>query len=172
MRAAAERQFALVDDVLDMTIEQTRTLLAARDTTEAGPLATPREHLDVRGNQGREHDEETAQSRRGRHCGRRLGPRRRRRQLAHSDRRRLHHRRRQPARLLPPHHPPAPSQNCTKITTVAPGTPAHVVCQTAGQDIYGDNLWDYVVTSVGEGFMSDYYVNTGYAGWIPGIDHC
>jgi len=40
------------------------------------------------------------------------------------------------------------------------------------QDIYGDNLWDYVVTSVGEGFMSDYYVNTGYAGWIPGIDLC
>lgn len=65
-----------------------------------------------------------------------------------------------------------PSQNCTYIKTVAPGTAAHVVCQTTGQNIYGDNLWDYVVTSVGEGFMSDYYVNTGYPGWIPGIDHC
>jgi hypothetical protein len=65
-----------------------------------------------------------------------------------------------------------PSQACTYLKTIAPGTPAHVVCQTVGQDIYGDSLWDYVVTSAGEGFMSDYYVNTGYAGWIPGIDHC
>lgn len=65
-----------------------------------------------------------------------------------------------------------PSQNCTYIRTVAPGTPVHVVCQREGQNIYGDPIWDYIVTPNGEGFMADYYVNTGYPGWIPGIDHC
>lgn len=65
-----------------------------------------------------------------------------------------------------------PSQDCTYLKTIAPGTPAHVVCQTVGQNIYGDSLWDYIVTSNGEGFMADYYVDTSHPGWIPGIDHC
>ncbi|MDX8031417.1 hypothetical protein SK803_14415 [Lentzea sp. BCCO 10_0856] len=37
------------------------------------------------------------------------------------------------------------------------------MCQRSGQNIYGNKLWDYIVYSGGEGFMSDYYVNTGHA---------
>lgn len=65
-----------------------------------------------------------------------------------------------------------PSTNCTYQTWLPQNTPMHVVCQRAGQNIYGDNVWDYVTYSGGEGFAADYYVHTGYASWIPGIDIC
>ena len=65
-----------------------------------------------------------------------------------------------------------PSTSCTYVKTVAPGTSVHVVCQRAGQNISGNNVWDYIVYPGGEGFMADYYVNTGHANWIPGIDIC
>jgi hypothetical protein len=65
-----------------------------------------------------------------------------------------------------------PSTNCTYQATLRAGTPVHIVCQRAGQNIYGDNVWDYVTYSGGEGFAADYYINTGYANWIPGIDIC
>ena len=65
-----------------------------------------------------------------------------------------------------------PSTSCTYQTWLSPGTPVHIVCQRAGQDINGDNVWDYITYSGGEGFAADYYINTGYASWIPGIDIC
>ena len=65
-----------------------------------------------------------------------------------------------------------PSTNCTYQTTLRPGTGVHIVCQRAGQNINGDNVWDYVTYSGGEGFAADYYIYTGYASWIPGIDIC
>jgi hypothetical protein len=52
------------------------------------------------------------------------------------------------------------------------GTAVHIVCQRSGQNINGDAVWDYVTYSGGEGFAADYYINTGYASWIPGIDIC
>lgn len=74
------------------------------------------------------------------------------------------------------YHPTAqlpPSTNCTFIKRVAPGTPTHVICQRAGQDISGNNLWNYVkFADNSEGFMADYYVDTGHPGRIPGIDEC
>lgn len=65
-----------------------------------------------------------------------------------------------------------PSTNCTYQTALGRGTSVHIVCQRAGQDIGGDNVWDYVTYSGGEGFAADFYLNTGYANWIPGIDIC
>ncbi|MDQ3154559.1 MAG: hypothetical protein M3R63_23485 [Actinomycetota bacterium] len=65
-----------------------------------------------------------------------------------------------------------PSQDCTYIKTVPSGTAVHVVCQRAGQSIYGNNAWDYVVYSGGEGYMSDYYVITGGDGFHPNIERC
>lgn len=66
-----------------------------------------------------------------------------------------------------------PSTNCTLLKRVAPGTPTHVICQRTGEEISGNNLWDYVKFSDNsEGFMADYYVITGHPGWIPGIDVC
>ncbi|WFE26751.1 hypothetical protein O7623_26285 [Solwaraspora sp. WMMD791] len=65
-----------------------------------------------------------------------------------------------------------PSQDCTFIRHLPRYTSVHVVCQRSGQNIGGNNVWDYVVYSGGEGFVSDYYMNTGHANWIPGIDIC
>jgi hypothetical protein len=65
-----------------------------------------------------------------------------------------------------------PSQDCTFIKYVPAGTTVHIVCQHSGQNIYGDPVWDYISYSGGEGYVADYYVNTGYANWIPGVDVC
>ncbi|ROO50927.1 hypothetical protein EDC02_5788 [Micromonospora sp. Llam0] len=65
-----------------------------------------------------------------------------------------------------------PSQNCTFIKYLPRYTNVHVVCQRSGQNIYGNNVWDYVVYSGGEGFVSDYYMDTTHPSWIPGIDIC
>jgi hypothetical protein len=65
-----------------------------------------------------------------------------------------------------------PSTNCTYLTTLSPGTSVNIVCQRTGQNIGGDNVWDYVVYSGGQGLAADYYINTGYPSWIPGIDTC
>ncbi|MET8849743.1 hypothetical protein [Amycolatopsis sp. NPDC004625] len=65
-----------------------------------------------------------------------------------------------------------PSTSCTYQTNLGSGTPVHIVCQRSGQNISGDPVWDYITYSGGEGFAADYYINTGYASWIPGIDIC
>jgi hypothetical protein len=65
-----------------------------------------------------------------------------------------------------------PSTNCTYQTTLSAGTSIHVVCQRSGQNIGGDPVWDYITYSGGEGYVADYYINTGYSSWIPGIQIC
>lgn len=65
-----------------------------------------------------------------------------------------------------------PSQSCTAIATVPAGTSVHLICQHAGQNIGGDAVWDYVDTPQGQGYVSDYYVYTGYANYVPGVDYC
>jgi hypothetical protein len=65
-----------------------------------------------------------------------------------------------------------PSTNCTYQAALSAGTSVHIVCQRAGQNIGGDSVWDYVTYPGGEGFAADYYIYTGYANWIPGIDIC
>jgi hypothetical protein len=65
-----------------------------------------------------------------------------------------------------------PSQSCTFIKTVPAGTAVHIICQHSGQNIYGDPVWNYIQYGGGEGYVADYYVNTGHANWIPGVDVC
>ncbi|HCT80666.1 MAG TPA: hypothetical protein DGT23_29685 [Micromonosporaceae bacterium] len=65
-----------------------------------------------------------------------------------------------------------PNTGCTFVKSIPAGTSVRIVCQRAGQSIFSNNVWDYVVYPGGEGFVSDYYMNTGYANWIPGIDIC
>lgn len=65
-----------------------------------------------------------------------------------------------------------PSTSCTYQAALGAGTGIHIVCQRAGQNINGDNVWDYVTYSGGEGYAADYYIYTGYSSWIPGIDIC
>ncbi|MFK3979663.1 hypothetical protein ACI2K4_04710 [Micromonospora sp. NPDC050397] len=65
-----------------------------------------------------------------------------------------------------------PGTYCTEIRRIPKNTGVHIVCQRSGQNIDGNNVWDYVVYSGGEGFVADYYMNTGHANWIPGVDIC
>jgi len=67
-----------------------------------------------------------------------------------------------------------PSTSCTFQAYLAPGTSVHVVCQYfPGQNINGDAVWDYIVYAGGEGYASDWYINTHQESyWIPGIDRC
>ncbi|MEU8112726.1 hypothetical protein [Micromonospora sp. NPDC048947] len=70
----------------------------------------------------------------------------------------------------------SPSTSCTYVAFVPAYTPVRIVCQRSGQNIGGDPVWDYIVWEGGsgrpEGFASDYYINTGYANWIPGVSGC
>ena len=66
----------------------------------------------------------------------------------------------------------APSTSCTLVKYVPTGISVHVVCQRSGQNINGNAVWDYVVYPGGEGYMTDYYLITGYNGFIPGVDYC
>ncbi|OLR92258.1 hypothetical protein [Actinokineospora bangkokensis] len=71
------------------------------------------------------------------------------------------------------YHPTqTPTTSCGPVASVPTGTVVHVVCQAGGQNIYGNAVWDYVVTPYGEGYMADYYLFTGYDGWIPSVDRC
>jgi hypothetical protein len=69
-----------------------------------------------------------------------------------------------------------PSTSCTYVTFVPANTPVRIVCQHSGQNIYGDPVWDYIVWEGGpgrpEGYAADYYINTTYPNWIPGVDVC
>jgi len=69
-----------------------------------------------------------------------------------------------------------PSTSCTYVAFVPANTPVRIVCQHSGQSIGGDPVWDYIVWESGpgrpEGYAADYYINTGYANWIPGVDRC
>jgi len=65
-----------------------------------------------------------------------------------------------------------PSTSCSLVKYVPTGTEVRVVCQRSGQNISGNSVWDYVVYSGGEGYMSDYYLFTGADGFIPGVDRC
>lgn len=71
------------------------------------------------------------------------------------------------------YHPvQTPSTSCGLVKYVPTGTAVHVVCQRSGQNINGNSVWDYVVYSGGEGYMSDYYLFTGTDGFIPGVEYC
>lgn len=68
------------------------------------------------------------------------------------------------------YHPskqPYPSTSCTYQATLEAGLGVRLVCQYAGQSISGDVYWDYVLYpatgshGAGEGYVSDWYVNTG-----------
>ncbi|MDQ1743855.1 MAG: hypothetical protein QOE23_2194 [Pseudonocardiales bacterium] len=65
-----------------------------------------------------------------------------------------------------------PSTSCTAITVLPTNTNLHIICQHSGQTIDGDPVWDYVDTPYGQGYVTDAYVRTGYANWIPGVDVC
>jgi hypothetical protein len=73
------------------------------------------------------------------------------------------------------YHPskaPQPGTSCTYQTFLGSGTGVHIVCQHSGDNIGGDNVWDYVTYNGGEGYVADYYIYTGYSNWIPGVDVC
>ncbi len=69
-----------------------------------------------------------------------------------------------------------PSTDCRPVAVVPPYTSVRIVCQHSGQNIGGDPVWNYIVWEGGsgrpEGYAADYYINTGYANWIPGVDRC
>ena len=65
-----------------------------------------------------------------------------------------------------------PSTSCTAKVVLPPNTNLHIICQHSGQTIDGNPVWDYVDTAYGQGYVTDAYVRTGYANWIPGVDVC
>lgn len=51
------------------------------------------------------------------------------------------------------------------VKTYPAGTYVRLVCQTPGDSIYGDNLWD---KTTDHAYVADYYVRTGTSGYVTG----
>jgi hypothetical protein len=49
------------------------------------------------------------------------------------------------------------------------GSTITVICQIAGDTMYGSNIWDKVADGY---YVPDYYVRTGYSGFAPGVPRC
>ncbi len=45
-----------------------------------------------------------------------------------------------------------------------------IACQTEGQSVQGNTIWDYVEAK--DGYVADAYVDSGFTSWIPGVPRC
>ncbi|MFC9692039.1 hypothetical protein ACFTSF_26040 [Kribbella sp. NPDC056951] len=72
-----------------------------------------------------------------------------------------------------PTHPSQPGLGCTNYTTMNRGWTVHVVCQHWGDVIAGSEAWYYIVVHNGpQGYVHESQINSGYDGYIPGVDVC
>ncbi|KAI8870633.1 hypothetical protein GQ42DRAFT_110046, partial [Ramicandelaber brevisporus] len=64
-----------------------------------------------------------------------------------------------------------PSTSNDIIKVIPTGTLVDILCQTQGQDIFGDSIWAKVSTNP-DVYVSDYYIKTGVSGYLPGVPRC
>jgi hypothetical protein len=62
------------------------------------------------------------------------------------------------------------SASSAVVDWLAEGSSVGIACQVEGDTVGGTSLWDYLPDH--GGFVSDWYVNTGYAARIPGVPDC
>lgn len=63
-----------------------------------------------------------------------------------------------------------PSTSSGAVGSLAEGTRVRIGCQTTGTSIGGNTVWDYLPDY--GGYVTDYYMNTGYSSWISGLPRC
>lgn len=64
----------------------------------------------------------------------------------------------------------APSTSSGVVTWLAEGTSVTIDCQTRGDSVRGNDVWDYIPAR--GGYVADAFVATGYASSIPGVPRC
>lgn len=63
----------------------------------------------------------------------------------------------------------SPSTSATIVKTYKRGDNIDIQCQTTGTKVLTSNIWDKTQDGC---FVSDYYVKTGFPGFIPGVPRC
>ncbi|KAI8870632.1 hypothetical protein GQ42DRAFT_13286 [Ramicandelaber brevisporus] len=63
------------------------------------------------------------------------------------------------------------STNTMVLKTFTSGTRVSIICQAAGESIFGNVIWDKVSINP-DIYVSDYYVKTGVSGYLPGVPQC
>lgn len=63
-----------------------------------------------------------------------------------------------------------PGTSYGSVGWVAEGASVRISCQTTGTSIGGNQIWDYLPDE--GGYVTDYYMNSGYSGWISGLPRC
>jgi hypothetical protein len=63
-----------------------------------------------------------------------------------------------------------PSTQSAVIGTIASGAKVKISCQQSGDAVQGNSVWDFLPAY--GGYVSDAYLNTGHAGFVPGLDKC
>lgn len=64
----------------------------------------------------------------------------------------------------------APSEAGTPVDWLAEGSKVTIVCQTSGDSVDGNVVWDKLQHPAG--YVSDAFMKTGYADVIPGVPQC
>ncbi len=64
----------------------------------------------------------------------------------------------------------APNSESAILATIPDGTVVTITCQSWGEDVSGDSVWDYLPDY--GGFVADDYVATGYPAMIDGLAQC
>lgn len=62
----------------------------------------------------------------------------------------------------------APNTAAGIVGGLADGDVVTIACQTSGEVVEGNEVWDYV----GNGYVSDAFVRTGYEGFAPNVTRC
>lgn len=62
-----------------------------------------------------------------------------------------------------------PSSSAQLVRTYQQGQTINVTCQTRGEMVYGSNIWNKTTEGV---WVTDFYVKTGYTGFVPGLARC
>lgn len=63
----------------------------------------------------------------------------------------------------------SPSTSASIVRTYTKGTNIDIQCQTTGTKVETTNIWDKTQHGC---YVSDYYVKTGFSGFIPGVPKC
>lgn len=63
-----------------------------------------------------------------------------------------------------------PNASSTAVGSVREGTRVRIGCQTTGTSVGGNTVWDFLPDY--GGYVTDYYMNTGYSSWITDLPRC
>ncbi len=63
-----------------------------------------------------------------------------------------------------------PGTSHARVSWVAEGARVRISCQASGTSIGGNTVWNYLPDH--GGYVTDYYMYTGYSSWISGLPRC